>query len=250
MRVTENIKYVKTTTSSQKQNLVGEPYLIPLRDCEIVFETLHKYENRYDTVIINGKVLHRNAINALKRIHQLKEIQNSVTLENEWFEKLASINLPQNCPPLDKNSIKRFTELLLNHIDGKTIKSLNNPRILTAGLVLLARSNWLNLEMIEHYATLINFLRPKSSIMTLQYIREYESRGQLNQLIQQWYQSKIEYICIIVNLGKRKNGSTFVAYDHIKGNNWACFTLDIFEKAFFYGDSLRWPFPKNDYSNQ
>ena len=74
MRVAENIKYVKTATSSEKQNLVGEPYLIPLTDCETAFEILDKYENRYDSVIINGKVLHRNDINALKRIHQLKDI--------------------------------------------------------------------------------------------------------------------------------------------------------------------------------
>ena len=80
MRVAENIKYVKTTTSSEKQNLVGEPYLKPLTDCETAFETLDKYENRYDAVIINGKVLHKNDINVLKRIHQLKDIQNSVTL--------------------------------------------------------------------------------------------------------------------------------------------------------------------------
>ena len=164
MRVAENIKYVKTTTSSEKQNLVAEPYLIPLTDCETAFETLDKYENRYDAVIINGKVLHKNDINALKRIHQLKDIQNSVTLENEWLEKIVSTNLPQNCPPLDMNSIKRFNELLLNHVDGKTIKSLNNQRILTADLVLLTRSNWLNLEMIEYFATLINNLRPKSSV--------------------------------------------------------------------------------------
>ena len=143
------------------------------------------------------------------------------------------------------NSIKRFNELLLNHVDGKTIKSLNNQRILTVDLALLTRSNWLNLEMIEHFATLINNLRPKSRVMTPQYIKEYESRGQLNQLIQQWYQSNIECICIIVNVGRRKNGSTFVAYDHIKGNHWAYFILNIFEKTFCYGDSLRWPFPKN-----
>ena len=164
MRVAENIKYVKTTTSSEKQNLVGEPYLIPRTDCETAFETLDKYENRYDAVIINGKVLHKNDINALKRIHQLKDIQNSVTLENEWLEKIASINLPQNCPPLNMNSINRFNELLLNHVDGKTIKSLNNQRILTADLALLTRSNWLNLEMIKHFATLINNLRPKSRV--------------------------------------------------------------------------------------
>ena len=73
--------------------------------------------------------------------------------------------------------------------------------------------------MIEHFATLINNLRPKSRVMTLQYLREYESRGQLDQLIQQWYQLNIEYICVIVNVGKRKNGSTFIAYDRIKGNH-------------------------------
>ena len=142
MTVAENIKYVKT--SSEKQNLVGEPYLIPLTDCESSFEILDEYKNRYDAVIINGKVLHRNDMNALKIIHELKDIQNSVTLENEWFEKLASINLPQNCPPLDMNSRKRFNELLLNHIDGKTIKSLNNQRILTADLALLPRINSFN----------------------------------------------------------------------------------------------------------
>ena len=49
---------------------------------------------------------------------------------------------------------------------------------------------------------------------------------------------------VIVNIGKRENGSTFVSYDHIKGNHWPCFTLDIFEKVLFYGDSIRWPFPK------
>ena len=219
--------------------------MIPLANYETAFETLDKYENRYDAVIIKGKVLHRNDINALKRIHQLKDIQNSVTVENEWFEKLTSINLPQNSPPLCMNSIKRFTEILLDHLDGKAIKSLNNQRILTVDLALLTRSNWLNLEMIEHFATLINNMRPKSGVMTLQYIREYESRGQLNQLIQQWYQSNFEYICITVNIGKRKNGSTFVAYDHIKENHWACFILDIFAKAFFYGDSLMRPLPKN-----
>ena len=109
MRVAENIKHSKTTTSSEKQNFVGEPYLIPLTDCETSFETVDKYENMYDAIIINGK-LHRNDINALKRIHQLKDIQNSVTLENEWFQKLASTNLPQSCLPVNMTSIKRFTE--------------------------------------------------------------------------------------------------------------------------------------------
>ena len=229
MRVAENIKYVRTTASSEKQNLLGEPYLMPFTDCETGFETLGKYENRYDAVIINRKVLLKNYINVFKRIHQLKDIQNSVTLENGWFEKLTLINLP----PLDMNSIKRFNGPLLNHVDGKTIRSLNNQRILATDLALLTRSNWLNLEMIEHFATLVNNLRPKSRVMSLQYIREYESRGQLNQLIQQWYQSNIEYICIIVNVKKRKHGSTFVAYDHIKGNHWAYFILDIFYKPFF-----------------
>ena len=69
----------------------------------------------------------------------------------------------------------------------------------------------------------------------------------VNQLIQQWYQSNIEYICIIVNVEKRKMEARLkhVAYDHIKGNHWASFTLDIFEKACFYSDFIRWPFPKN-----
>ena len=58
MRVAENIKYVKTAKSSKKQNLVGQLYLIPLTDCETAFETLDKYQNRYDAVIANGKVLH------------------------------------------------------------------------------------------------------------------------------------------------------------------------------------------------
>ena len=124
------------------------------------------------------------------------------------------------------------------------MKSLNNQRILTADLALLTRSNWLNLEMTENFATLINNLRHKSRVMTLQYIREYELRRQLKQLIQQWYQSNTEYICIILNVGKRKNGSTFVAYDHINGNHWACFTLDIFEKVFFMETLLGNLFPK------
>ena len=86
MRVAENIKCVKAATSSEKHNLVGGPYLILLTDWETAFETLDKYENRYDAVIINGKVLHRNDINALKRILKIKDIQNNVTLENEWFK--------------------------------------------------------------------------------------------------------------------------------------------------------------------
>ena len=126
------------------------------------------------------------------------------------------------------NSIKRFNELLLNHVN-----SLNNQRNLTADLALLTQ-NWLILEMIEHFATLINNLRPNSTVMTLKYIRESESRGQLNQLIQQLYQSNNEYICITVNVGKRRNGRTFAVYDHIKENHWACFTLDIFQKCFFF----------------
>ena len=59
------------------------------------------------------------------------------------------------------NSIKRFSELLLNHVN-----SLNNQRNLTADLALLTQ-NWLILEMIEHFATLINNLRPNSRVMTL-----------------------------------------------------------------------------------
>ena len=59
------------------------------------------------------------------------------------------------------NSIKRFNELLLNHVN-----SLNNQRNLTADLALLTQ-NWLILEMIEHFATLINNLRPNSRVMTL-----------------------------------------------------------------------------------
>ena len=66
MRVAENIKCVKAATSSEKHNLVGGPYLILLTDWETAFETLDKYENRYDAVIINGKVLHRNDSMPLK----------------------------------------------------------------------------------------------------------------------------------------------------------------------------------------
>ena len=66
MRVAENIKCVKAAASSEKHNLVGGPYLILLTDCETAFETLDKYENRYDAVIINGKVLHRNDSMPLK----------------------------------------------------------------------------------------------------------------------------------------------------------------------------------------
>ena len=51
------------------------------------------------------------------------------------------------------------------------MKSLNNQRLFTADLALLTRSNWLNLEMIETFATLINNLRHKSRVMTFQYIR-------------------------------------------------------------------------------
>ena len=33
---------------------------MPFTDCETGFETLDKYENRYDAVTINGKVLHKS----------------------------------------------------------------------------------------------------------------------------------------------------------------------------------------------
>ena len=72
MRVAENIKYVKTTTLSEKQNLVGKPYLIPLTDYETAFETLDKYQNRHDAVMINGKVLYRNDNKSMP----LKEFNN------------------------------------------------------------------------------------------------------------------------------------------------------------------------------
>ena len=79
--------------------------------------------------LIDGKILHKTDVDALVQIHEIKELRDSIVSESEWFDKLGSINVPESCPPLSMADLLTFKYLLMNNVNGKCIKSLNNPSL-------------------------------------------------------------------------------------------------------------------------
>ena len=54
-------------------------------------------------------------------------------------------------------------------------------------------------------------------------------------------------VCHILNVGRNKNGDTFIGSDHRQGCHFSLIVVDRESKSIVYGDSLGWKPPNNLY---
>ena len=219
-----------------------EQFLPPLSDIVQLKKKMNK--GNYKGVILNSMYFFDSAdIDASKITHEIKELQNHVKEETQWFNTLKN-NI--KCPPEFRFSsmekLEQFHEVLLNGRDQVCANSDNN-RLLTSDLGLVAGKRWLNLELIKHFLDLRNRDLDDEVCIAFSGLEDMHKGSILGEQIRQWSDSGVSKICVVANVG-RKQGRTYFATGTTPGNHWVCFQINFSTKEVIYCDSLVWWPPK------
>ena len=78
---------------------------------------------------------------------------------------------PEGVAEIPENILPEFSLMLLEGRENACHKK-SNPRQLISDLALLSGKNWLNLEVIEVFISIINQIRPECKIISAPALRE------------------------------------------------------------------------------
>ena len=124
-----------------------------------------------------------------------------------------------------------------------------HPRLLMSDPAFLVGNQWLSLEVMQFFISLINGIRKDTHISSLVELRDLGSGGKLEELKLGWKKYNVTSICVIANMGKDKLDETFLASTTRTGNYWACFLINLTSQNVIYCDSLAWNAPRDLISN-
>ena len=113
-------------------------------------------------------------------MHKLINLQNKVNNELKWLQSQSL--KAEGVAEIQENILPEFSLMLLEGRKNACHKK-NNPRHLISDLALLSRKNWLSLEVIEVFNSIINKIRPECKIISAPARREYSRI--YNNLIEQ-----------------------------------------------------------------
>jgi len=200
-----------------------------------------------DGVIFNEKYFFDlEDLYASQRIHDLKEIRQSVKVEKAWFEKLSkqTIKCPQNLTIEMEEQLKEFQEILFDGFDHKNARS-DNKKLMTRCLGYLVGTKWLDISLIRHFLQMRSQDENQSlPCIVFKELEDKHDAGTLVDIIEEWSDKGVSKICVVVNVGIR-NKKTYFATPVLFGNHWACFQINIEKKEILYCDSLVWSPPEN-----
>ena len=97
-------------------------------------------------------------------------LQNKVNNELKWLQSQSL--KPEGVAEIPENILPEFSLILLEGRENACHKK-SNPRQLISDLALLSGKNWLNLEVIEVFISIINKIRPECKIISAPARREY-----------------------------------------------------------------------------
>ena len=113
----------------------------------------------------------REDIDAFIRMHKLIDLQNKINKELKWLQSQSL--KPQGVAEIPENTLPEFSLILLLEGRDNTCHKKGNPRQLISDLALLSDKNWLNLEVIEVFISIINKVRPACKIVSAPALPEY-----------------------------------------------------------------------------
>ena len=105
-----------------------------------------------------GKCAFGEDIDAFIRMHKFINLQNKVNNELKWLQSQSL--KPEGVAEVPGNKLPEFLLILLEGRDMACHKK-RNSRQLISDVALLSGKNWLNLELIEVFISIINKIRPE-----------------------------------------------------------------------------------------
>ena len=107
---------------------------------------------------------------------------------------------------ISENILPEFSLMLLEGRENACHKK-SNPRQLISDLALLSGKNWLNLEVIEVFISIINKIRPECKIISAPAWREYSRiYNNLIQKVKLWKKQGVKTFCFINNVRLDRSG--------------------------------------------
>ena len=127
------------------------------------------------------------------------------------------------------NPRKYLPEFSLMLLEGRknACHKKNNPRQLISDLALLSGKNWLNLEVIEVFNSIINKIRPECKIISAPAWREYSRI--YNNLIEQvklWKKQGVNTFRFITNV-RLDRSWVIMASSMVCGNHSSCVHINL-----------------------
>ena len=120
-------------------------------------------------------------------MHKLINLQNKGNNELKWLQSQSL--KPEGVAEIPENILPEFSLMLLEGRENACHRK-SNPRQLISDLALLSGKNWLNLEVIEVFISIINKIRPECQIISAPARREY-SRIYNNLIEKNFEKSKV-----------------------------------------------------------
>ena len=115
---------------------------------------------------------------------------------------------------------------------------LLNERKLSSDLTLLSGKNWLYLEVIKVFISILNKIKSKCKIISAPAPREYSTN--YNNLIDKARLSKnqgFKIFCVITNVRLDRSGVK-MAFSMMIGNHWSCVRINLETGDGLYADSI------------
>ena len=117
-----------------------------------------------------GKYAFGEDIDAFIRMHKLINLQNKVNNALKWFQSQSL--KPEGLAEVPRNILPEFLLILLEGRENACHKK-STSRQLICDVALLSGKNWLNLELIEVFISIVNKIRPGCMMTSAPALREY-----------------------------------------------------------------------------
>lgn len=237
------------STEYQKDNLketfenngLRNRIILPLSDCKLIGASFEK--GVYSGALVNKIYYYdKEDINACKNIHSITAIQEQLKKESAWFVRVKNLTTPPGLPKINMEVIDEFRQILLNGFNDKCCNP-KAPRLLTSDVSLLIGQEWLSLEVLEHFMTMLNQIRRDSFLISMPTLFSRKRGGDVASLVKEWFEDNVQRLAIIMNVGKNNRLETFLAQGNNRGSHWATLLIDIKLGKVVYCDSLAWEPP-------
>ena len=117
-----------------------------------------------------GKYAFGEDIDAFIRMHKWINLQNKENNELKWLQSQSL--KPEGVAEVPGNILPEFLLILLEGRDNACHKKSNSWQLIF-NVALLSGKNWLNLELIEVFISIVNKIRPGCMITSAPALREY-----------------------------------------------------------------------------
>ena len=174
------------------------------------------------------------------QIHKAKAVAVTVEKELDWFT--ANRLLPKNVKNVPSITLlNNFKSLIHNHPYNLWVLPYN---MFPGELARISGDRYLSCDHMLYFTNKLNALNNDTLSIYGNYVRSPQAC--ITRLMKGRSQVPSK-VCHILNVGRNKNGDTFIGSDHRQGCHFSLVVVDRESKSIVYGDSLGWKPPNNLY---